>query len=335
MRGNLLFKITSIIAGVSVSIIFGEIGTRIYLSLKMSSNSIILSANPELVFEHKPNYEFINNYGIIVKYNSMGFIGDEIKDKRGLRILGIGDSITDATYLNEDQRYINLAGKILEQKTGKDVEIINGAVGGYNTWQELTLIKEKGLDIKPDLIIIGICLNDSVQSIPSVHKNWLGRVSENLRDGSKARHLDFLYQRSDLYKFLYDRISKKRMEISDYNEYLRNYNFNISENDWNEWMQPIMEISELGRKNNINVFFAIFPLHNQLVKGEKISYKPLTDLLKERKEYFIDLIDVFTVHYKNGESLYRDFDIIHPTSNGHRIAAEDIADYIINNQMIK
>ncbi len=120
----------------------------------------------------------------------MGFIGDEVEQKKGLRIIGIGDSITEGIYLPEDRRYLNIIGKILREKTDRDIEIINGAVGSYNTWQELALIKERGLILKPDLIIFGICLNDYVKSNPFEYKNLFGRVSVNLkRDGSKARTL--------------------------------------------------------------------------------------------------------------------------------------------------
>lgn len=324
--------------GIAIFIIFAETGIRIYLSLKMSSESVLLSTNPELIFEHKPSIEFKNNYGITVRYNSLGFIGDEIGEKRGLRILGIGDSITAGTYLQEGHRYLNVAGEILRQKTSKDIEITNGAVGGYNTWQELAMIKEKGLKINPDLIIVGICLNDHVKSNRPVYKNWLGRVAENIRDGSKARYLDLLYQRSDLYKFIYDRLAKKRREIKDkksYEKYLRDYKFDISDTEWKEWMKPIEDMGELGRKNGIKVIFVIFPLHNQIVKGEKFSFKPLTDFFQQRGEYFIDLMEDFTARYKKEESLYREFDIIHPNSDGHKLTAEYIVNYIIANRIME
>lgn len=331
-----LFKISSIYFGILIFIIFAEISIRFYYFIKMSRSYLIISNNPELIFEHRPSFKFTNN-GITIRFNSVGFIGNEIEQKKGLRIIGIGDSITEGIYLPESQRYLNIIGKILREKTDRDIEIINSAVGSYNSWQELAMIKERSLNLKPDLIIIGVCLNDYVKRNPFEYKNLLGRVSINLRrDGSKARYFNFLYQVSDLYEFIYERLAQKKREskYKNYEEYLRNYYFDISQDDWQEWRKPIEEISELGKRNGVKVLFAIFPLHNQLVKDEKFSYKPLTDFLRSRGEYFIDLIDTYSIHYKNGESLYKEFDISHPNSKGHKLSAEAILRYIIDNKIL-
>lgn len=66
------------------------------------------------------------------------------KSSNAFRVLGIGDPVTEAIYLAEEQRYINLIGPILTERTGRPIEIINAGVGGYNSWQELELIKKDG-----------------------------------------------------------------------------------------------------------------------------------------------------------------------------------------------
>ena len=210
------FKILTVICSLIMCIFLAEVATRAYYFNKLTTNQLILSRDPDLIYEHRPSISFTNIYGIKTKYNSLGFSGEEIMAKKAgtLRMLGIGDSIMDAPHLNEDKKFLHIIAQELKEDTEKDVEIINAAVGGYNTWQELAMIKEKGLAIKPDLIIVGICLNDFNSSKPVLSKVlFSNRIGENYRDGSKARYFNSLYQRSDFYKFIYDFFSNSKRKM--------------------------------------------------------------------------------------------------------------------------
>ncbi|MDD5238578.1 MAG: hypothetical protein PHU96_06435 [Candidatus Omnitrophica bacterium] len=142
-------------AGLLIFILLLEGFVRIYNFIRSSTSSVILSKNEILVYENRPSIVFKSNHGVRMQYNSLGFIGDEIapKSNGAFRILGIGDSITSASYLSDEYRFLNILQKILSNKLNKSIEVINAGTGGYNTWQELELIKQKGLSVEPDLII--------------------------------------------------------------------------------------------------------------------------------------------------------------------------------------
>lgn len=334
-------KFLSLCIGVCLSLLVGEMGLRLYYFSRFTTRDLMLSNNEKLIYEHRPSITFVNRYGITVSYNSLGFIGKEIGDKPqgAFRILALGDSVTAATYLPEEQRYINIVGRNLELKTnGPRIEIINAAVGGYNTWQELEMIKEKGLLVKPDLIIIGICLNDYVEKKPNLKRTWFNKVSEDFNDGSRARYFNPLYQKSALYKFIYDFVSSLRRTgygWKGYQHYLEEYNFDIKLSDFQKWKKPFIEIMALTKKNKIKILFVIFPLHNQIIQGESVSYKPLSDFFKEEGAYFLDLMKYFNGLPREGKTLFIKRDIIHLDALGHNIAAEAIANYILENKILE
>ncbi|MDD4939039.1 MAG: SGNH/GDSL hydrolase family protein [Candidatus Omnitrophica bacterium] len=315
-----------------------EFSAKAFFWLSKSTDKLILTGDSR-IYDNKPGIAFVNKYGIKVYYNSLGFIGKEIGDKHDdiFRILGVGDSVTAGTYLPQDQRYINRLGEILADKTNKRIEIINAGVGGYNTWQELESIKGKGLSVNPDLIIVGVCLNDYINNKPKLKKSWFNMVIENLRDGSKARYLDFLYQRSDLYKFFYDFFSTGlRMRFGDagYHRYLENYNFEIKPEDFKNWKAAFSDMISLVKSHKKKILFTIFPLENQIINKEEDSYKPLSQFFKEEGIYYIDLIKDFKREAKQSKILYMKRDIIHPTSIGHSIVAQAISKYIIDNNIL-
>ena len=330
-------KIFLVCFGILVALLLSEIGSRLHYYKKYSDKTLALTEGMA-VYTHKPSIKFTNEYGVEVEYNSLGFVGGEIqpKDEHTFRILAIGDSITEATFLKDEDRYISKLAAVLSGKTGRTVEAINGGVSGYNTWQELELLKTKGLSIEPDLIIVGVCLNDFFGKKPALKKDFFGRIVENYRDGSRARHFDFIYQRSDLYKLVYDFFATKRRSDLDgkkYLHYLESYEYLIKPKDFEKWKSPFIEMLAVAKDNNAEIVFVIFPLENQVIKDKDKSYAPLSDFFKENNAYYIDLMEYFKDYPAGDEPLYKERDIIHPSRLGHKITAEAVADYILRNNV--
>ena len=332
-------KILLMCFGILIALLLSEIASRIYYYKQYSDRTLALADGPTF-YTHKPSIEFTNKYGVQVKYNSLGFIGKEIQPKSedSFRILTIGDSIAEAVFLREEERYINRLAAILSEKTDRIVEAVNAGISGYNTWQELELLRTKGLSVKPDLIIVGVCLNDFFGKKPALERGLFGRIVENYRDGSRARYFDFIYQRSDLYKLAYDFLARKRrgrLDGKNYLHYLEDYEYLIKPRDFEKWKEPFMEMISLAEDNNVKILFVIFPLENQVIKGKDDSYVPLSDFFRNNNAYYIDLIEYFKEHLVGGQPLYKERDIIHPSSLGHEIVAEAISDYIFKNRLMQ
>ena len=332
------YKILSLCIGVVLALLLGEFTARCYYFLKTTTDTLILSENKKLRFEHKPSITFVNKHGVTMRYNSLGFIGDEIGEKKEntVRILGIGDSITEAKYLPENRRYLNLTEAILKQKTKRNIEVINAGVSAYNTWQELELLRQKNPVVKADIILVQICLNDFVYEWFEYKKTWFNRIKA--RDGSRARYFSFVYQRSDLYKFLYDFLSRvRRVWLSNMKEFYRYHEqFSLPKPaDFEQWKKPYEEMLAYAQENNIKIFFFIFPVNFQLLREQDATFRPLSDFFDKKGAYFLDLIKLFRQYYSEEKPLFRNRDFVHPTALGHSIAAKAIADYMVQHKLIE
>ena len=78
-----------------------------------------------------------------------------------LRILALGDSITEGWGVEEDQAYPN----VLEDRFLCGVEVWDLGVDGYSTDQELLQLRRVIVDYKPDLVTLGFYLNDLLPNI--------------------------------------------------------------------------------------------------------------------------------------------------------------------------
>ncbi len=104
--------------------------------------------------------------------NQLGLRNREIgpKAQDSIRIMILGDSLlwsgetsSGRLFTEEIERSLNQTGRFR-----KRVEVINAGVPGYTTFQELEFLRAYGLDFKPDLVILGVVLNDGYD--PYLHR---------------------------------------------------------------------------------------------------------------------------------------------------------------------
>jgi lysophospholipase L1-like esterase len=331
-RRNKGYRLTLITLGFVLAFLIGESACKIYTFFKNSTPYMQISLNPNLVVEPRPNIEYVNNFGMIKRLNSTGFEGPELADidDEHFKIIFLGDSIVDGGYLRVDRRLPNLLQKKISAGMRQEVAVWNAGVGGYNSWQVLEFLKDKALNYQSDLIIIGICQNDFVEARPKVYKIF-NRVFLKMRDGSRARIFNWLYQRSDLYKFAYDGLAnfyRSRLSTEGYKKYLRDYHFDISRGEWKDWEGCIKETGLTVERDGSKILFVIFPLHSQIVQGDKVITEKLVELFREEGYDFVNLTVAFRSAYDIGVALYREHDIIHFNEAGSEIAVEAIFNYI-------
>jgi len=130
---------------------------------------IRLSKNPRIIYELIPNVSVIFTYKRLkrnqpVTTNSYGFRERTVpinKNPLSRRIVGIGDSLMFGWGVKEEETYLSILSELLNANDpALSWEVINMAVPGYNTVKEVETLKEKGLQYKPDIVIIHYCEND-------------------------------------------------------------------------------------------------------------------------------------------------------------------------------
>jgi hypothetical protein len=142
--------------------------------------------------------------------NSFGMRDKEypfIKPDGTFRILLLGDSITEfgkwSKYV-EDR--LNVRGRY---------EIMNCAVAGWNLPNYRAYLKYKGMSFKPDLVLIGFCLNDMTgynvnMTLLCDNKTGWGTyviIDDNKYDTKLFLHMNtFLFRHSVIYRMIMTRI---------------------------------------------------------------------------------------------------------------------------------
>jgi hypothetical protein len=103
--------------------------------------------------------------------NSLGYRDEEIGEKgdRDYRILVLGDSITVGDFVDADQTYPAFIERSLSEAgdralEGRNVRVINAGVGAIDLQNEFAILMETGLSVEPDVVLVGLYLNDAYHS---------------------------------------------------------------------------------------------------------------------------------------------------------------------------
>jgi lysophospholipase L1-like esterase len=139
-------------------------------------NPAPLREDPDFLWRNQPlanRTQLINpqafgsNAEWTIQNNSWGFRGPEVRSewsaKNAYRVLCIGDSVTFGFNSGQDDSYPAQLGRILSARfPGKDIEVINAGVPGWTWLQGLRFLERQGLELEPDLVIIGHGVNDQL-----------------------------------------------------------------------------------------------------------------------------------------------------------------------------
>lgn len=149
-----------------------------------------------------------------VTTNSLGFRSPEIPSRKPpgvLRVLCLGDSQTFGNGVAQDRTYpARLQARMFAAADAPPVEVINTGVQGWDPVQEVDLLERVAPLLQPDVVILGINLNDIGDAVRT-HKEALvdPRTGEFARDGLKQwlpYRLIYLLKRSRLVTLVYWRL---------------------------------------------------------------------------------------------------------------------------------
>ncbi|MDA0322827.1 MAG: SGNH/GDSL hydrolase family protein [Verrucomicrobia bacterium] len=123
-----------------------------------------LSTNKKLIYELRPGLDRDFDDTRVV-CNSVGAREQREyapgRKSDTIRIVGIGDSGMFGWGVDQGEDYLAVLEETLGRRDdGKRYEIINLAVPGYNTRQEIEILKDRGLQFRPDIVIIDWSYND-------------------------------------------------------------------------------------------------------------------------------------------------------------------------------
>ncbi len=131
---------------------------------------VLRSDRPDLGYELVPGTRG-PGWGTEVEINSAGFRDREYPpEKHGRsRIVALGDSITFGNNLEPEETWPEQLERSFEDQ-GRQVDVLDLGVPGYDTCQEVALLEHVGLRFHPDLVVLGFCVNDlGIVSVTKAH----------------------------------------------------------------------------------------------------------------------------------------------------------------------
>ncbi|MDP8219390.1 MAG: hypothetical protein P9M03_11770 [Candidatus Theseobacter exili] len=277
-----------------------ELGEQIQLKSFTPLAAIVhLSKNKNLVYELIPSLkrEFGGKH---LKTNSAG-MHDSLeyslnKNPSTIRIIGIGDSDMFGWGVEQFENYLAVLEKNLADKQGKNTyEVLNFAVPGYNTQQEIELLKSKGLSYQPDIVILGWCENDFNAPFFVYRKK-------------EYRQL----KKSYLYSYLFYRkgtvIQPEIMKVSELDSEFINPEI-IDYTGPEGVKKSLLKLKQLGKEYRfkIIVFGAMKPVIIAICKAVNLDYYNILEEIP---------YDTYPREY---EVYY-----MHPRAEGHRVLAEHL-----------
>jgi lysophospholipase L1-like esterase len=97
-----------------------------------------------------------------VQTNSVGLRNTEEPADEAFRILAVGDSQTFGPYLANEDTWPAWTENYLRQRqrTASRTQVFNAGIAGYTIADELAYVKEKGVALKPKLVVLAVFEND-------------------------------------------------------------------------------------------------------------------------------------------------------------------------------
>ena len=317
-----LFVITCILCVVIV-----EFGTRVIFDVngmhygiemwKYAKKMKRISPIPGMGHEHIPNRS-AKLMGVQVDINPQGLRDHTYplaKEDGTYRILVLGDSMTFGWGGNFENTYPKTLERTLNEKRPKiktrskpikKYEVINTGVGNYNTVQEFTYFRERGIKYDPDMVLLGFYLNDAEETPV--------RVGGFIRENSYAFIL--LGQSWDV-------VMRGLNRRKPYEQYYLDL-YSDTAKGWIACKEALQDLVALCKKNNIDLRIMIIPeLHspNENYRFGKV-HSLVSEVGKRSGTPVFDLLPAF--QGVDPPSLWVTRGDPHPSDKAHDIIAQAI-----------
>lgn len=167
-------------AAVLTGLVCGEIALRALDSPMAKPNLAQIHRASDLYdWELIPGAAGVGKEGERITINSAGFRDDEwiaTKPPGTKRVAVLGDSFTFGMAVAVEDSYVEQLQRMLDGGDVK-VEVLNFGVIGYGMWQYQVLLEREVLKYDPDLIIVGLFLDDILATTPPYEHDpgWTGK----------------------------------------------------------------------------------------------------------------------------------------------------------------
>jgi|SRR3990170_3538093 len=381
LKNELRKKLSVVLFGATAALLILEVGVRFFTpeDFRASVRTYLGERlrdcqKKDKVLNHKltPNCSgriVTNEYNISFKTNSLGLRNEEvdIEKKNAFRVLLVGDSFTEGWGVERENRFDKVAQKrikelLKEEDSYFEIEIVNAGIRSYSPVLELIYLKEFGLRLNPDLVIMLYDFSDLhddfyyggwplhyklKESIGLFDKKYLPEWPED-----KGSRILKLVKKSRLFSIIFGElkhaVGNKNHKITlenltnDISLFSKGQNWEDYEKAWNLSLNNIMLTRDFLKEKGIDFALVVIPRGNYVNPDEwregrfllgiqgGVLYNslPIDIIENEAKNQGIEVINILNP-LKESEifPLYYPIDG-HWTVDGNSVVGEIFAEYI-------
>lgn len=139
----------------------GEVGKRLAIRDPMA---VLFEPNGDYGYRQRPGRTQHYGNGTRATWNAMGYRGPEVerrKPRGTFRVILLGGSTTHGFGVDDDQTIDAHMRELLPRlHPGVRFEVVNLALGGYDSYQVYERMRSDGVGLSPDVVIINSGIND-------------------------------------------------------------------------------------------------------------------------------------------------------------------------------
>jgi lysophospholipase L1-like esterase len=248
--------------------------------------------------------------------NSVGLRNSEELVEGAFRVLAIGDSFTYGYYVHNQETWPARLEEVLNQRLTTRVQVLNAGVPGYTIEDELAYLRDKGLALEPDLVILGVYTNDIMDMNPRIRQHFARPVllAQSAPVAETITPLEaFLQNHTALYSLLVSARGAYRQQqieaavnrVTPTIEGLRELYLNLTflqpdapeyRTEWEAYERLLRETAALLEDAGIPFVIVMFPDLAQMPEEGGLPEVPqqrLGQMADEMGTPFLDLLPVF------------------------------------------
>jgi len=358
------------VAAVSLFFLSAELILRV-VGREILSTSV-LGPHPEMGFIWRPHRK--GNVSCVegvmpISINSLGLRDREYGPKPAgvRRVLVLGDSIAAGYAVRLESTFPKIAEELLNERNADcRWEVINGAVPGYSTKQELALLESIGWQLDPDIVVLAFYLGNDLADnlrdrgpkptvsrpvdciLPLARDKWDIPLPETVRTWLKVHSASYVW-----FENRYDRLllaAGVRAHVPRYQvphwlsisrKGTRSADLDIALQLTREWLATMSrEATARGTPLNVIIIPAIGQVDEQVRRADLKRLKLRADdydmsrpnaeiaaILRELEIPFLDVTETLRMQQDAGELTFFKLNT-HLTPAGHRVVANTLTDMV-------
>jgi hypothetical protein len=242
-------------------------------------------------------------------------------ESRGMRVLGLGDSFTYGRGVRYEDIYLTRLEKLLNQGR-HEIAVKNCGVVGASIEDVVGTYERESLSFpRGSLVIYGLVLNDfGLDTAGSIRGLNFIDLNNGGYSFSPAR------KRSAFVNFILHSIETRRLHTATVKAYVESFEGKSAEHGFDLLHRLNQSVLENGGTLLVVVFPLLYDFENYRFSS---IHEKIEGFCHDCRILYLDLLPAFSRHNR-AEDLWANPTDHHPNEIAHRIAAEEIAAFIVN-----